>query len=84
MSVGTLNEKMEIYLQKYINMVEALTELNGNVVCESCSKKLRNILRKHSIHKGSSHLGGGRSSFAAMNDKSKECLSNEYSTREYK
>ncbi|HKG89011.1 MAG TPA: hypothetical protein VKA95_11850 [Nitrososphaeraceae archaeon] len=82
MSVGSYNEKMEIYLQKYANMVEALTELTSNAICNGCSRKLRNILQKYGIHNGNSHQGGGHSSLEATNEK--DGLTIEYSTNEYK
>jgi hypothetical protein len=49
-----LDNKIETIFQKYAHIVEAVTEFHTNTECQSCSKKLKDVLQKYSILKGPS------------------------------
>jgi hypothetical protein len=45
----TINKKIDTILEKYANLVQAVTEFTVNSECQICSKDLRNVLQKYSI-----------------------------------
>jgi hypothetical protein len=62
MTPQTINKKIDTILEKYANLVEAVTEFTVNSECQSCSKNLRNVLQKYSIiNPNTTACGGGPS-----------------------
>jgi hypothetical protein len=52
MTTLNLNSKIETILQKYANIIEAVTEFTDNTECQNCSDNLKSVLQKYDILKG--------------------------------